>query len=405
MRQQVGDCGSETLCTLRRLSDWRRVSQFNPIRFSLALLLATWACAVTCTGCNPDDPSSPPRIAVTTLTLTETQASGLGVYTASLEPYEQVPVAFQVAGYVNSIKQMFGADGHPRDIQGGDQVRAGEMLATVKPDTYRAEVSQEASALAGSEATYDRSKRDFDRDSELIKEQIIAPSLFDQVTQQYQSARSEVEQSKAALKQAEINLGYCNLTSPIDGVVLDRRIEVGTLAEPNTLAFDVANTAEMKAVFGISDIEVGRIKQGSLQTLSADALPGVSLIGKVTRIAMNADPTTRTFDVEVTLPNKDGRLRPGMIASLQLADTSASRAVALTLPLNAIVRPPHDSTGFAVYVVEDRDGKTLAHLRNVNLGEIVGNEIRVSNGVVAGDRVIVRGATMVSEGTEVRIIP
>ena len=94
-----------------------------------------------------------------------------------------------------------------------------------------------------------------------------------------------------------------------------------------------------------------------------------------------------------------------MIASLQIAGAARPGTDLAMLPLNAIVRPPDDRKDFAVYVVEDRDGRSFARLRKVNLGEIAGNDIAVLDGVRIGDRVIVRGATMVSEGAEVRIIP
>jgi len=372
---------------------------------SASFILIAVTLAVFATACSHDDPPSAPRIAVTVMTVAEGEASRSGAYTASFQPDQQVAMAFQVGGYVDSIKQVMGADGRPRDIQGGDHIKAHELLASVKQDTYQAQVSKAAAGVAAAHASFDRAQHDYQRDSELMKLQVIAPSLYDQAAQQYQSSKSEVEQASDALRQAQINLGYCKLSSPIEGEVIDRRIEVGSLVEPSTIAFDVANIDDMKAAFGVSDILVGHLKQGSIQTLTTEALPGAVLIGKITSIAANADPTTRTFQIEVTVPNKDGRLRPGMIAALQMRDGNAAVAEALTLPLNAIVRPPHDARDFAVYVVENQGGRSLASLRKVSLGEIIGNEIAVSHGVAAGDRVIVRGATMVSEGSEVRIIP
>jgi RND family efflux transporter MFP subunit len=376
------------------------------MRQRLLKLVLLAAFAIGAYGCAPDDPPAPPRIAVTVLTVSPGEAeAGSAAYTASLQPYQQVSVAFQVSGYVNSIKQVTGADARMREIQGGDLVKAHELLATATSDTYQDLVNQSASALTSAQASYVRAKQDFDRDSALLKQQVIAQATYDQASQVYQSARSQVEESQAALRQAQVKLDYCKLTSPMDGVVLDRHIEVGSLVEPTTVAFEVADLSDMKAVFGVSDMEVGELKQGSSQTLSAEALPGVPLTGKITSVAPNADPATRTFDVEVTVPNKDGKLRSGMIASLQIAATGTPAVSSATLPLNAIVRPPYDRNDFAVYVVEDRDGKSFARLRKVSLGEIVGNEITVSKGVNIGDRVIMRGAMMVSEGAEVRVIP
>jgi RND family efflux transporter MFP subunit len=375
------------------------------VQLRTLLVLLSFGLIIGASRCSPAPAPPPPRIAVTVLTVSEAPQSQTGAYTASFQPYRQVSVAAQVGGYIESIKQVRGADGRLRDIQAGDPVKAQELLATVKSDTYQAQVDQFASALAGARASYTKAQRDFDRDSQLLKQQVIAKSEYDQTRQEYESTQSQVEQAEATLSQAQINLGHCRLASPMDGEILDRHAEIGSLVEQGTVAFKVADTSEMKAIFGVSDIQVELLKQGEPQTVVSEAIPGVQLVGTITKIAPNADPTTRIFDVEVTVPNKDGKLRTGMIASLQLVQTEAPRATEATLPLNAIVRPPHDQNDFAVYMVEDRGGRSIARLREVRLGEIVGNDIMVASGVNIGDRVIVRGATMVSEGAEVRIIP
>lgn len=358
------------------------------------------------TGCGDGPLPAQSKTAVTVLTVREATESNSGAYTASFQPYRQTSMAFEVGGYVDYIKQVAGADGHQRDLQGGDWVKANELLASVKSDTFQSQVSQAQSALEAAQAAYDRAKLDFERDKQLLDQHILARAVYDMAQQQFQTAQSQVAQSQAALKQAQINLGHCKLTSPMEGVILSRGIEMGALAEPGVPAFQVADTTNMKAVFGTSDMQVSQLKQGQTQTLTSEAIPGAQLVGTITRIAPNADLATRIYDVEITVPNKNGKIRPGMIASLQIAGApTTAAATSATLPLNAIVRPPDDQKDYAVYVVEEKSGKTLAQLRRVRLGEIVGNEITVSSGVQMGDRVIVRGATMVSDGAEVRIIP
>lgn len=375
------------------------------MRFNILMTLLIGGALLPVAGCGRDShPQEQTRIAVTVLKVSESEETNSGAYTASFQPYRQTALSFQVGGYVDFIKQVPGADGRMRDLQGGDSVKEHELLATVKSDTYQAQVSQSESALAGAKAVYEEAKRDFERDGQLLSQHIIARETYDLSSEQYQSAQSQVAQAEAALKQAQINLGYCKLTAPMDGVLLSRGIEVGSLTEPASVAFQIADTSAMKAVFGSSDIQVGQFKQGQAQTLTTEAIPGAQLVGTITRIAPNADPTTRVYDVEITVPNKDWRIRPGMIASLKIAGANSITSTEATLPINAIVRPPDDQKDFAVYVVEERAGKTLARLRKVRLGDIVGNEIAVSAGVQMGDQVIVRGATMVSDGTEVQVI-
>ncbi len=368
------------------------------------LIAAAMAGAIGC-GNHPKATASPP-IAVTVRAVREAAETHRGAYTANLQPYRQVGLTFQVSGYVDSIKQVAGAGGRLRDIQGGDPVKNGELLATIQSGTYQQQVNQAASALAGAQATLAKAKADYSRNSALFKQNIIPRRDYDSVVQQLQSSDAQVKQADASLKQAQINLGYCKLASSMDAVMLSRGIEIGSLVGPSVTAFQIADTKEMKAIFAVSDIEVGQLKQGQVQTLRSEALPGVQLEGQITRIAPSADQNTRTFDVEITIPNKDDRLRVGMIASLKLANNaSAPAATAATIPINAVVRPPEDPSGYAVYVAVDEGGKTIARMRTVRLGDIVGNEIAVDSGVAVGDRVVVRGATMVTDGEEIRIIP
>ena len=374
-------------------------SRRSILLFGLSLLALIFACR------NQDSQLGPPAIAVTIRGIGQANDPRTKVYSGSFQPDREVSAAFQVAGYVDGIKQVLGADGRIRDLQEGDRVKAHELLASVRSDMYLAQVAQLASELTGAQAAEARSERDFKRDSELYDKHVIADSQYDYAVQQYRSAQAQVSQANAALRQVKINLGYCKLFAPMDGVVIDRSIEIGSLVEPNTVAFRIADTSEMKAVFGVADIEIGRFSLGEPETLVSDAIPGDRITGKITRIDPEADPITRVFDVEVTVPNTDDNLRSGMIASLDIGRTTAPAADLPTLPLAAIVRPPGDPQGFAVYIAGDEGGRTVARLRRVQLGAIVGNEIAVRSGVKSGERVIIRGATMVNDGDEVSIIP
>jgi hypothetical protein len=125
-------------------------------------------------------------------------------------------------------------------------------------------------------------------------------------------------------------------------------------------------------------------------------------------VAPSADATSRVFEVEVTIPNGDGRLKSGMIASLEVAGAAASAAVSAAVPLvplNAVVRPPGETAGYAVFVVDGSGERPRARLRRIQLGDVSGNMIRVTDGLQGGERVIVRGATLAVDSQDVRIIP
>jgi len=159
----------------------------------------------------------------------------------------------------------------------------------------------------------------------------------------------------------------------------------------------------VKVVFGVPDVTVGQLRLGGVLAIDAEALPGAALQGRITRISPSADPNSRVFEVEAVLPNREGLLKVGMLATLRVAGRVGGRG--LFIPLASVVRPAGDSTGYGVFVVADSGGGLTARLRRVNLGEVSGNRIAVESGLAAGTKVIVRGATIAADGQPVQIIP
>jgi multidrug efflux system membrane fusion protein len=138
--------------------------------------------------------------------------------------------------------------------------------------------------------------------------------------------------------------------------------------------------------------------------INLEAVPG-ELSGKITRIAPSADLRSRVFEVEATIANPEGKLRAGMVASLKVPEAALAGAAQLSLPLTAVVRSPRDARGFSVFVVEGAEGKETARMRDVKLGDVLGNAVLVTEGLKAGDRAISMGATLVTDGQSVRVIP
>ena len=159
----------------------------------------------------------------------------------------------------------------------------------------------------------------------------------------------------------------------------------------------------MKAVFGVPAHVVVNLREGQVLTATTTTYPGVAFAGRITRLGLSADPQSRLFDVEVTLPNPDGRLKVGFVMSLRVPAIGAS-APGVLIPLGAIVRPPGDPEGHAAFVVVEEGGAMTARLRSVTLGDVVGDSILVADGLQPEDRVIVRGATVVADGTLVDLI-
>jgi RND family efflux transporter MFP subunit len=142
-------------------------------------------------------------------------------------------------------------------------------------------------------------------------------------------------------------------------------------------------------------------------TASADAVVDRTFTGRVTTIAPAADRDTHLFSVEVTIPNRDGALRPGMIATIQLDDAHVNlpKTSPPAVPLTAIVKDSAKAGAYAVFVVDGTESNLQAKLRAVTPGSIAGDGIEIASGVSAGEQVIVSGAARLRDGERITVIP
>ena len=417
--------------------------------FPLALVMA-------CQSRQVHKPPVPVKVATV-----ELHAANSGArYSATIIPRTQVELAFKVDGYIEALQKVRGVDGQMRDIQEGDPIVKGAVLARVRQSDYHVKVKEAESQasearsaidsskaqyqealsaiessnaqLADAEAAYEKSKLDFDRAQNLFASQSLTKANYDAAKAQLEqaaakvaaarsqvrmiqaradSAKSQIDVIKArstgaqaVVREKTIPLQDTALKAPLNGFVLQKSVERGTLVSPGKTGFVVADTSSVKAAFGVADIAVPEMKLGSRLSVETETLPGIEFEGEITSVFPAADPKSRVFNVEVTIPNLKGLLRPGMIVSLRVGRSEPAQAQPV-VPLNAIVKSPTDANGYAVFVVTEQGGRLIAKAREVKLGETYGNTIAVTEGVKESDRVITIGVTLVRDGDAVKVIP
>ncbi|MCG8543478.1 MAG: efflux RND transporter periplasmic adaptor subunit [Alphaproteobacteria bacterium] len=363
------------------------------------------ASGLALTACDVGEPQPQPLTPVRVQTVESHELGSSLRYTANIEPYKSVNAAFKVGGYIEKIVQEKGVDGKARDVQTGDRVTSGTVLAVVDQKPYQDKVKEAAGQLGQARAALTKADADYKRAKILFGEQSMTAPEFDSYRKEYQSAVSAVAGAKAQHDLAVTNLSYTKLGSPLGGVVLQRNIEVGALVSPGTVGFVVADVSSVKAVFGVPAVVLGDVKLGSPLDITSESLPNQAFAGKVTSIAAAADTSTRVFDVEVTVPNGKGLLKPGMVASLQVATRGAKAKTLAVVPISAIVRSKTDEDGYAVYVVDGNSSEPKVSLQDIKVGQVLGNEVAVTAGLKPGARVVVYGATLVTDGEQVRVIP
>jgi RND family efflux transporter MFP subunit len=355
-------------------------------------------------GCGQDPAFEKPLTPVTVQTVERASVPGGTRYSVSLSPATQVDLAFKVGGYVKEIRQARGPDDRSRILQAGDRVRTGEVLARLRESDYAVKLNQATSNEADAKANFTQAKQDFERAQNLYAAQSLTKSDYDAARARYDSAQAKLRGATESRKEADISVQDSMLKSPLDGVILKRNIEVGSLVSAGTVAFVLADTSVVKAVFGVPDITVQRLSMGEHLTMTTEATPGAEFQGRITKIDPSADPTSRVFQIEVKIANPDDRLKPGMIASVGLP-IERDAAPHLTVPLSAIVRPPGDAAGYTLYVVDKQEDRTLVRRRLVKLGPVLGNRVIVIEGVAQGETVVVKGTTQIVDGEQVRILP
>jgi RND family efflux transporter MFP subunit len=377
------------------------------LRRTAAENVAAALCCALCVlsaGCSAEKrPAENPPTPVVVTPVEQYSGNEAVNYSASLVPYTQVSLAFKSSGYVVKILQRTGADGRVRNIQQGDYVKKGTVLATVRQDDYQHTVEQYAGQVEQAKAGAQKAQQDFARAKALYAANAMTQPDYDGAKAQNDSAQGSLVTAQAALSQALQALADCELRAPTDGTILGRNIEIGALVAAGTTGFTFGDMHLVKAVFGVPDTVLSTVKLGKKQAVATEIFPQ-EFIGQITAISPQADQKSRTFQIEITLPNEKELLKAGMVATLDLGQANVRRA-ALVVPLSSIVSVNDGTKTFSVFVVNQQGGKDVARRKNVTPGDAYGNKVSIVSGVSLGEKVISNGAPLLVDGQIVRVIP
>jgi RND family efflux transporter MFP subunit len=359
-------------------------------------------CAISQIGCSHANSEPRPLTPVRTAAVQTISTGSENRYSANIVPNAQVDLAFKSGGYVESIRQVRGVDGRIRHVDIGDWVSRGTVLAVVRQKDYNDQREQAKAQLARAQSDLDHAKLSFTRTSNLYSTQSATKPDFDSAKAQLDSTSAALDNAKAVLAEAQTALEDSSLRAPFDGWVVKRSVDIGALVGPSVTGFTIADTRSVRAVFGVPDTAMARVKLGQRQVVTTDVFPD-AFTGRITAISPAADPKSRVYSVEVSLPNPRNQLKSGMIASLAFGGDILPASV-LAVPLSAVIRDPLKPEEFAVFLTEGSGDPATVRARSVELGDAYGNMIQVLGGVKTGERVVTTGATLIKNGEQVRII-
>jgi RND family efflux transporter MFP subunit len=301
-----------------------------------------------------------------------------------------------------------------RNVDIGDQVKAGQLLAEISAPEIEHEIAQAEAALSQSEATLRQQQANADlarvtwgRDKPLVKEGWVTREQgdVDSQTLQARQAAVGVAQANIAAQQAQIKVlqqskDYLSVLAPFDGVVTRRNIDLGDLVQADatggTFMFTVMQTDVLRTWVYVPQDQAFGVEPGVEAVVRVPELPDRSFPGKVTRIADALDPNTRTLLTEIDVPNPDGALSSGIYCTVELH--IPQKAPSVIVPADAVV---FDAEGLHVALVK----KGIVHMQEIAILRDFGTEVEISDGLEPGDQVVLNPPVNLAEGSRVEARP
>lgn len=290
-------------------------------------------------------------------------------------------------------------------VHEGDRVRRGQILALIDDSQPRAAVDRATAAdtasqrkLAAADSELALANSTLKRFQTLFEKKSVSPQEFDEIQARQQSAlaqrdmaRADQDQAKAVLTQAKTALEYTLIRAPFDGVISEKKADVGTLASPGTPIFTVEDVRRYRLAAPINESDLSLVRVGQPVPFLIDAFGSEVLKGRVVEIVPAADPGTRSFLVKIELP-ADSRLRSGLFGRVQF---SRGERRALFVPRTAIVQRGQMQGVFLL------DQNKVATLHYIAVGRPVQSQIEVLAGLQSGDWLVAAPATLELDGKRI----
>lgn len=321
--------------------------------------------------------------------------------TGTIEPVTSVTVGTQVSGIVSKLY-----------VDYNSVVKKGQVIAELDRTNLISELNTAKANLSSAQSTAAYELSNYNRYKTLYDKGLVSADEYENALLSYQKAKEQVNTSRESVQKAQTNLGYATITSPIDGVILSKSVEEGqtVAASFNTpelfvIAQDLTN---MRVIADIDEADIGGVKEGQRVTFTVDAFPDDSFEGAVTQVRQQATTESNvvTYEVVISAPNKDLKLKPGLTANVTIYTLEKNNVLAV--PAKALRFQPNEAflkKGEAIddcegdHKVWTKEGNTFkAH--KVEIGTTNGVMTEITGGIQAGTEVLTDFNISGGENTE-----
>lgn len=309
--------------------------------------------------------------------------------TGTIEAVTSVTVGTQVSGIVNKLY-----------VDYNSQVKKGQVIAELDKTNLLSELNTAKANLASAQSSLNYQAANMERYKTLYKKGLVSADEYENALLTYRQAKEQVASSRENVQRAQTNLGYATITSSIDGTVISKSVEEGqTVAasfntpELFTIAKDLTN---MQVVANVDEADIGNVKEGDRVTFTVDAYPDDTFEGTVKQVRLEATTTNNvvTYEVVISAPNADLKLKPGLTANVTIYTQERSGVLAVA---NKALRftPTKETVGKDMKIVDCKgknkvwtlNGNTLtAH--PVTIGQSDGINTEITKGLKQGDKIV-----------------
>ncbi|TWO69980.1 efflux RND transporter periplasmic adaptor subunit [Caenimonas sedimenti] len=302
----------------------------------------------------------------------------------SLQGYVQAPVAARAGGYLRRWH---------KDI--GSRVNKGELLAEIETPELDQQLSQAIAARTQAAASLELARSSADRWEGLRKLDAVSQQELDERRSTFNQARANLAGADANVERLRQLESFKRVVAPFAGVITRRNVDIGDLIDSNKPLFLLSQTDPLRVYVNVPQAYAQLVRVGQPATVSLAELRGRTFKGEVARTAGSIDASTRTMQVEISLPNRDGVLLPGAFANVELA---AAPSGALAIPANALL---FRSQGV---LVARLDANGVVRLQSVRLGRNYGETVEVLEGLQGGESLVLNPSDSLAEGDRVQVV-
>ncbi|MDO6472523.1 efflux RND transporter periplasmic adaptor subunit [Maribacter sp. 1_MG-2023] len=351
------------------------------------IITAILGATILLASCGSDDKKAvvdnSPAITVQTKTVSEDSSNPFLTVSGKIEAAKSANISTRMMGYVDKIY-----------VGIGDKVTKGQLLISVNNADVSAQLAQVNAGITEAEAAYTNAEKDFNRFTALFQENSASQKELDDITANYNMAKARVESAKQMKNGVNAQMGYANIRAPFNGVVTNKFINAGDMANPGMSLMEVESPGKYQVLAMVPESEILAVKNDTEVSVQIKAL-NKSIKGKVTEVSTSSKNTGGQYLVKVILDKTDVQILSGMYATVQFPIARKTTSSAVMIPVEAIVKKGQLS---GIYTVSQSNTALLRWLR---LGRTFGDQVEVLSGLSADEQYIVSAEGKLFNGAKI----